>query len=174
MARKPTIAPAAQLETPHFLSHHSPFGFWGSDYLHRTWVLAKPTLLSPLLQAVPSVKDIPPTVKLCLPLRRPGSPLASERSPSRGLVFKALLTPTFYFLLNFPRSRPPLSPDRHASAIPDLRVHGMLRYQNLIVKALTPCCMEKRTSTEYFPEQPGVYRNTGYQASCCSCSHRLP
>lgn len=43
----------------------------------------------------------PPTVKSCLPLRRPGSPLASERSPSRGLVFGALLTLTFYFLLNF-------------------------------------------------------------------------
>lgn len=132
LAGRPTISLAAQVETlpsPLAATYHLTSGVSTTYVSHWCW--QKPPSLSPLLQVIPytapSGREILPIRKSWLLLRRLGSPLASALSCNLGLVCRALLTPAFYFLFSFPRSRPPLSQNHCASTIPDLLLSRALR-----------------------------------------------
>lgn len=59
---------------------------------------------------------------------------------SQGLLFRVLLTPAFYFLLNFLRSRPTFPFPKSSCPV----ISYLLRNQSPVVKALTPSHLVKR------------------------------
>lgn len=78
-------------------------------------------------------------------------------------IVQVLLTPAFYFLLNFLRSRPTFPFPKSSCPV----ISYLLRNQSPVVKALTPSHLVK----EYFPGPPTkVCSKVGYQVPCCSCT----